>query len=377
MKRALGWGALFALALLAVGGASAGPDQRPVLKIAVTSGGQVSTSDGRVHCSGRCRASYGRGTILRLTGKPDANFVFDRWEGGCIGVARICDVALDRAVSVRARFVGASTPLLLSVGGPGRVTGPPGLDCGDSSPSCYVQVPYASTVKLTPVPSASGRFGAWDAGGPCAAAGQGPCSLRIASLRTEVAAAFGHSSPQSGPQTLTVSIEPVSSATVTSEPPGIDCRPTCSASFPSGTLVMLRMSTLEIWQPACRGDIDRCLLVLDAPTEVVVRLRPPTVPFFNAPKGELQVTVSGGGLVTSNDGAIRCGWAPKVQTSCGEEVDLQGIQTRRLRATRQGRNRLHRWGGLCRTAKPRCTVTMRRRNQGVQPFSVTALFRRR
>jgi hypothetical protein len=138
------------------------------------------------------------------------------------------------------------------------------------------------------------------------------------------------------------------------------------------------MSTLDFWQPACYGDLDRCLLVIDAPTEVTVRLRPPSVPSFTAPKGLLQVTVSGGGLITSSDGTIRCGWSPRAQTACSEGFTLEPIQTRRLRAKRQGRARFFRWGGLCRGAKPRCTVTMKRRtNKDVQPFAVTGLFRRR
>ena len=380
MERALGWGALVTVALLAVaGGASAGSEKRPILRIAVTSGGQVTTSDGRVRCSGRCSARYRRGAVRRLTAKPEANFIFDRWEGGCIGVAPICDVALDRTTSVRATFIGAPTTLLVSVGGPGNVSSSPsGLDCGTAGGSCRTEVPYASSVTLNPVPNADGRFGAWNGDGPCATAGSGPCTLRIGSLRTEVAAAFGHSAPQSGPQPLTVTIEPPSGTQVTSEPPGIDCEPTCAASFASGTLVMLHMSILDFWQPACYGDLDRCLLVIDAPTEVRVRLRPPTVPFFTTPKGRLEVTVSGGGLITSSDGAIRCGWSPSAQTSCGEEFVLEPIQTRRLRARKQGRARFFSWGGLCRGAKPRCTVTMRRRsNKAVQPFPVTGLFRTR
>lgn len=381
MKRTLGWGALVALALLAVaGGASAGSEQRPLLRVAVVSGGQVTTSDGRIQCPGRCAARYRRGTVLRLTAKPDANFLFDRWEGACIGVAPICDVALDRAVSVRARFVGAPTLLMLSVGGPGTVTSRSGLDCGVAGGACRAEVPYASSVTLTPTPTADGRFAAWNGDGPCAMAGSGPCTLRIESPRTEVAAAFGHRVPQPGPQTLTVSIEYPSGTRVTSEPAGIDCRPGCSASFPSGTLVTLRMTTLDFWQPACYGDLDRCLLVIDAPTEVTVRLRPPSVPSFTAPKGLLQVTVSGGGLITSSDGAIRCGRSPTVQTACSEGFgfEFEATQTRRLRAKRQGRARFFRWGGLCRGAKPRCTVIMKRRgNKALQPFPVTGLFRRR
>lgn len=379
MERALGWGALVALALLAVaGGASARNEQRPVLRIAAASGGQVTTSDGRIQCAGRCSARYHRGALLRLTAKPDANFLFDGWEGACIGAASICDVAIDRSTSVRARFRGAPSLLMLSVGGPGTISSRSGLDCGAAGGPCRAEVPYGSAVTLTPVPTADGRFRAWDGGGPCAAAGSGACTLRVDSQRTEVAAAFGHSAPQPGPQQLTVTIERVSGAQVTSEPAGIDCRPGCSASFPSGALVTLRMSTLDFWQPACYGDLDRCMLVVDAPTEVAVRLRPPSAPSFGNPKGELQVTVSGGGLVTSSDGAIRCGWSPKAETACSEGFALAPIQTRLLRARKQGRARLFRWGGLCRGAKARCTVTMRRHtNDGLQRFPVTALFRRR
>jgi hypothetical protein len=372
MKRAL-----IALALFAAGGASAQPEQRPVLKIAVTSGGQVITSDGRVRCHARCKASYRRGTILRLTAQPAANYLFVRWEGGCIGVAPICDIALDRAVSVRARFIGAEVALLLSVGGPGAVTGPSGLNCGGAEIVCGVPVRYGSTTTLTPVPSADGRFAAWG-DGPCAAAGVGPCTLRIVGPTTEVAAAFGHSSPQSGPQTLNVNVEQASSARVTSDPAGIDCRPTCSASFPSGTLVTLRISTDDYWLPACQGDLERCLLVLDAPTEVGVRPRPP--PPVPSPRleGQLQVTVSGGGFVNSSDDAIRCGWSQRVETKCGQVLRLFVPQTKRLRAKTYRPGRFFSWGGVCSRAKPRCTITMTRpRNDRVQQFPVTALFRRR
>jgi trimeric autotransporter adhesin len=377
VKLWLGSWAVIALALLAVGGAAAGAEQRPVLKIALTSGGEVTTSDGRVQCYARCKTRYRRGTILRLTAKPDENYRFDRWEGGCIGAARVCDVALDRALSVRARFVGAPAIVLLSVGGPGNVSSPSGLSCGAVANLCRLEAPYASSITLRPDPTSDGRFAAWDPDGPCAAAGVGPCTFQVQSLRTEVAAAFAHSTPQSGPQTLTVHVELPSGAQVTSQPAGIDCRPTCSAPFPSGTLVTLRMSTLDFWRPACYGELDRCLIVVDAPTDVTVILRPPTVPVFTPPRGQLQVTVSGGGLVGSSDGAIRCGWAPRAQTACSEEFALTSNRTVGLRARKQGRSRLFSWGVRCRGTNPRCTVTMSRVNEGVKQFPVAALFRRR
>jgi hypothetical protein len=137
------------------------------------------------------------------------------------------------------------------------------------------------------------------------------------------------------------------------------------------------MSTLDFWRPACYGELDRCLIVVDAPTDVTVILRPPTVPVFTPPRGQLQVTVSGGGLVTSSDGAIRCGWAPRAQTACSEEFALTSNRTVGLRARKQGRSRLFSWGVRCRGTNPRCTVTMSRVNEGVKQFPVAALFRRR
>src|SRR5262245_12539066 len=373
MRHARRFGTAFAFAavFVAAGSAANGPHTR-TLKMSVTGSGQVATSDGMIDCSARCSASYPRGTVLRLTAEPGAKFEFVSWSGGCIGTAPICDIAVDRNTSVRAKFVGAPPALAVSVGGPGTITSRSGIDCGAGRIVCSVQVPNASTVTLTPTPSPGGRFAGWD--GQCASAGTGPCTVRVGSGLTEVAAAFGHSTPQPGPQTLTVRLDPVSSARITSEPAGIDCRPTCEASFPSGTLVTLRMSELEIWQPACQGALDRCLLVLDAPTEVVVLRRPPP-PLPVPPPSRFQVTVSGGGLITSSDGTIRCGWTPSVETDCGE-VFPPRTRTMRLRARSQGPVHFSRWGGLCHGAKPRCTLVLMRRGQ-VPRFSVTGMFRRR
>jgi hypothetical protein len=137
------------------------------------------------------------------------------------------------------------------------------------------------------------------------------------------------------------------------------------------------MSTFDLWQSACQGDLDRCLLVLDAPTEVDVRFLPPSPIPPLIPLGHLQVAVSGGGFIRSSDDVIRCGWSPQLETDCGEIFPLRATETKRLRAKMFRSGRFFRWGGLCAGAKPRCTVTMRRRgNARPQPFPVTGLFRR-
>jgi List-Bact-rpt repeat protein len=378
MNHARRFGTLLVFAAVFVAAGSAANQPRgPTLKVSVTGSGRVATSDGRIECTTRCSATYRRGKVLRLQATPEENYEFVRWSGDCIGAAPICELAVDRKSSVRAQFVGLPATLVVSVGGPGRVTSQGGLDCGVGSIACYLTVPYGSRVTLQPVPGGDGRFGAWD--GPCASAGSGPCTLRIASARTEVAAAFGHRVPQSGPQPLSVRFERVTGAHVASTPAGIDCPPTCEMNFPSGTLVTLSVNDYGIFQPACTGTLDRCLLVVDAPTEVLVLPLPPSPPLPPPrPQGVFQLTVSGGALVTSTDGVIRCGWSPRVETACREAFTFVRTRIKVLRARMVRRSRFSRWGGVCAGARTKCKVTMTRRSsKPVQPFPVTALFRRR
>jgi hypothetical protein len=82
------------------------------------------------------------------------------------------------------------------------------------------------------------------------------------------------------------------------------------------------------------------------------------------------VTVSGAGLLTSSNGAIRCGWSPAPQTRCAEEVGPPG--TRHLRAKALHPFRFSGWNGGCHGSKPRCTAYL-----NYNSLSITGLFRRR
>jgi hypothetical protein len=378
MNRARTLGTFLALAVFLVGGgAAARPDQGTFLRVAVAKGfGRVMTSDGRLNCRTRCAVRYQRGKIRRLTAKPAAHYLFTRWSGDCIGTAPICDVALDRDTSARAGFVGEPAGVIISVGGPGHVTSvPAGINCGEGSHVCSLAALYASKITLTPVPDTGGRFGAWD--GPCAAAGSGPCTVRVESPVTQTAAAFGHSSPQAGDQPLTVVLYD-SYVSVTSQPSGIDCPPTCGASFSSGTVVTLRRNR-GLWQGACTGEttLDRCSLVVDAPTEVGVAPPPPPPP-QPAPRRtrEVDVTVSGAGLVTSRDGQIQCGFAPKPSFHCREIIFLRGPLTKLpLRANPRPGALFIRWGGSCRGRKASCVLAIPSSSQQTETFPLTGLFR--
>ena len=374
MNRACALGTLLALGVFLVGGgAAARPDRGTLLKVAVAKGaGRVVTSDGRLDCRTSCSVRYPRGKIRRLTARPGERYLFDRWYGDCIGTAPTCDIALDRRTSVRAGFVGAPAALQISAGGPGRVTSvPAGLDCGQGSHACQTTVPHASTVTLTPVPGTDGRFAAWD--GACAAAGSGPCTVRIDGLVTQTAAAFGHSSPQAGDQPLTVTVNS-SSTKVTSQPAGIDCPPACRAFFPSGTIVTLHRN-FGLWYGACRGeDLDRCALVVDAPTEVgLTPAPPPAAP--PPPIRRVDVTVSGAGQVTSRDGRIQCGFSPRPSFRC-QKIVLIGEATKLpLRANPRRGARFVRWGGSCRGRKAACMLSLEFSARDEYTFPLTGLFR--
>ncbi len=73
--------------------------------------------------------------------------------------------------------------------------------------------------------------------------------------------------------TLTVTTAGTGSGTVTSRPAGIDCGPTCSASFTAGTAVTLTASadegsTFAGWSGACTGS-GACTVTIDDETAVV------------------------------------------------------------------------------------------------------------
>src|SRR3954469_17346509 len=210
------------LMLWTVSGAAATSGTGRVLRVSVTAGGRITSNDGRIDRGSRCSASFRKGTLRRLTALRSEGFDFVKWDGDCIGTAPICDVALDRSQSATASFAAQPMPLLLSVGGPGRVVSPEAsISCGGADRGCGAEVPYGTTVTLTPEAAADGRFAGWD--GPCAAAGTSACTLPIQGP-TEIAAAFGHVSPSPGEQPLTVHVNRY--AHVTSEPSGIDCLPT-------------------------------------------------------------------------------------------------------------------------------------------------------
>jgi len=95
--------ALFGVVLAMLATAAAPARNVEVLQVGTT-GGVISSADGRIHCGSRCTASYPRGALVVLRVSDSPYFGFDHWSAGCVGLAMSCVVVMDSAASVRAVF---------------------------------------------------------------------------------------------------------------------------------------------------------------------------------------------------------------------------------------------------------------------------------
>ena len=150
---------------------------------------------------------------------------------------------------------------------------------------------------------------------------------------------------------------------MTSNPAGIDCGPTCSASFSDGAEVTLTATpaagdTFAGWSGDCTGT-GNCTVTMTADHSVTAT--------FTASSPVLRsLTVSrrgtGSGVVTSQPGGIRCGASCTAQFQDGAVIVLTAKAGRRSRFTG--------WAGDC-AGTGTCTLTM---SAG---HSVSASFTRR
>ena len=169
-------------------------------------------------------------------------------------------------------FAGSGSPqqtlTVLPVGqGSGTVTSePPGINC---PPDCTEQAPIWTRFILTAHPAAGSSFRGWY--GACSGTGQ--CGVTVQSSNTTVAAWFdpGTSPPPPPPPpppgvvTHEVRASRVGHGTIVSDPVGIECGSTCTASFEEGSSVILMATArpgwhLDRWRYGCAGQGSVCTL---------------------------------------------------------------------------------------------------------------------
>ncbi len=146
--------------------------------------------------------------------------------------------------------------------GTGTVTSSPGgISCGVTCAGSY---PAGSVVTLTATPASGDNFTGWSGG----CTGAGPCTL---TGNTAVVATATFVVPVAPDPSLTV--QRVGPGTVRSQPNGITCGKTCSAAYPSGTVVTLtavpaRGATFAGWSGGgCQGT-DTCTVTLSSQLSV-------------------------------------------------------------------------------------------------------------
>jgi phospholipase C len=171
-------------------------------------------------------------------------------------------VTLNHNMSVSAVFTKTALPMLmvtLSGTGSGAVTSNPvGINCGTA---CAASFPTGTQVVLTQTPAANSTFAGW--GGACS--GTGGCTVTLDGNATVSATFTATAAPM-----LTVTLPGTDAGTVTSNPAGINCPTTCSASFSPGTQVTLTetpgapstFSTFAGWGGACSGNSTTCALTI-------------------------------------------------------------------------------------------------------------------
>jgi len=143
----------------------------------------VRSGDGTVRsdlpgiaCPPACSITWDGGTKVSLSAQSGANARFAGWSGSCTGTSS-CEVTMDAAKTVTAKFVPATTRVAVSIAGRGRVTSTPaGISCPGK---CAATFPSTATVRLKATATKGWRFTGWS--GACH--GKTACALRAGAAR--------------------------------------------------------------------------------------------------------------------------------------------------------------------------------------------------
>ena len=326
-----------------------------VLQVIKYGFGTVTSAPAGIDCGSACSMTFMPNTPVTLTATPLPGSVLAYWSGGCSGASSTCNVVMSGDMSVSAVFAAINAKeYRLTVAkrntsnGNGTVTSADGfINCAQKAGTCSKAYYPNTPVTLTATPSADSTFTGWS--GACTAS-SGACSITMEKARS-VTAHFV------GPQTLTVSRSnpDKGDGTVTSSPPGIDCLPTCKATFPLNTPVSLTAtaatnSIFTGWSGGCTGP-DTCNVTMEKARSVTAHFTGP-----QKLKVSKQSVRKGTGTVTSSSGGIIC------DTGCSsssEFIPLHGTVT--LTATPDQGSAVTGWKPKALNCSgTACTVTMDR-----------------
>ena len=146
------------------------------LTVSVAGPGAVESDAPGVSCTAVCTSTWDTGSVVSLSATPGKGQRLGGWSGACKG-AFTCDVTLDGAKSVAARFVKDVYKLQVRITGRGRVTG-----AGISCPSrCAAVLAAGTTARMTAGPAQGWKLKRWT--GPCVTAST-RCSVPVNAATT-------------------------------------------------------------------------------------------------------------------------------------------------------------------------------------------------
>jgi hypothetical protein len=295
--------------------------------------GTVTSNVGGINCGATCSATYSDGTLVTLTATASGTSNFNGWSGDCSGASTTCVVTMSQARSVTASFGPPTWLLTVSKAGAGTGTVTSdfaGINCGAT---CSASFADGTLVTLTPAASSGSSFTGWS--GDCS--GTSTCTVTMSAARN-VTATFGVA------YTLAVTKTGSGTGAVSSDIGGISCGASCSADYPTGTVVTLTAtassgSRFTGWSGACTGTAS-CIVTMSQARNV-------TADFVTLYSLTVATTGSGGGTVTGT--GINCG------ATCSNTYDDGTVVT--LTATAAAGSRFTGWSGAC-TGTASCTLTM-------------------
>ncbi len=309
----------------------------------VTSGFGVGTvSGGPISCGATCSAAVNAGASVTLTATPSGTDSFSGWSGAdsgaCAGTTAPCTVLMNQARTVTATFAPGSrrlsvVPTPFNAGLITSLSGSP-ISCGGSNTGCSAAEVFGSQVTLVATPATGWQFDSWVGG----TGGTGATCGVSMFADTVVEAYFS-------PQVLASVTGP---GTITSSPAGLTCGPTCTATFPRGSMATLTATpsngaTFMGWTGDCAsaGTATTCTLLMGSP-------HPVGAAFGYA----LDVTVVGGTQVTSTAGGAMSTCS---SGTCTQVYDPATMVT--LTATQPAHFSLA-WSGCTQVVGTTCKVTM-------------------
>ncbi|MHB8641394.1 MAG: InlB B-repeat-containing protein [Gaiellaceae bacterium] len=223
----------------------------------------------------------------------------------------------------------------------------PGIECPDECSNTWDK---GTQFTLTAAPAAGSRFAGWSGG---------VCSGTDASCPVTMDAAKNITATFVKQVQLTISVDASkASGTVVSDPAGISCPGTCTATFDGGQTVQLVAqpgsgSRLEGWGGSCSGAAG-CSLVPDGTNTVSAT--------FGRANRALSVSVAGKGKVISTPAGIACPGRCSGSFAAASSVALKAVPAKGYV--------LASWSGACR-GKRACRVSLN------NDTSVRATFKKR